>query len=230
MRILTLTILLAVLCHATKLAGQPIIVAETGPDRAAVPVNPGMGSGISRTVSSKTQPSTNPLVIKLEDPVMTSQGKVMLSWTTGHAYKGGYFNVERSVYPDGPFEVVAVLRQDSAGGRFVDELPLRGKSHYRLKWVHADGTSYFSRLAATSFSGDMTCRFYPNPVDNMLIVRSEQALDLVLTDQNGKTRLNLKLTAGLQTVDVSNLEKGMYIITITQMETGRVMTEKLLKN
>lgn len=230
MRILTLSFLLAVLCHTTKLSGQPIVVAETGPDRSESPANPGTVSNISRTVNSKSSPTSQLLVIKLDEPVMTSAGKVLLKWETGQAYKGGYFNVERSVYPEGPFEVVAVLRQDSSDGKFVDEMPLRGKSFYRLKWVQANGSSYYSRLAATSFSGDMTCRFYPNPVDNMLIIRSEQALDLMLTDQNGKTRVNLKLTAGLQTVDVSNLEKGMYIITLTQVETGRVMTEKLLKN
>ncbi|MCG7860345.1 T9SS type A sorting domain-containing protein, partial [Flavihumibacter sediminis] len=69
-----------------------------------------------------------------------------------------------------------------------------------------------------------------NPVDNVLIVRSEQPLDLILSDGNGKVRINLKLQAGLQTVDVSSLDKGLYIITLTQAESGRKITEKLIKN
>lgn len=230
MRILTLLFLLAILCQATNLAGQPIAGVDPESGQKSVPVNQAVPVPISPRVHSNSRPSSQLLALKLEDPVMTPQGRVLLKWETGHAYKGGYFNIERSIYPEGPYEVVAVLRQDSSDGRFTDELPLKGRSFYRLKWVHAEGASYYSRLAATSFSGDMTCRFYPNPVDNMLIIRSEQALDLMLTDQNGKARINQRLTAGLQTVDVSHLEKGMYIITITQTETGRITTEKLLKN
>jgi hypothetical protein len=64
----------------------------------------------------------------------------------------------------------------------------------------------------------------------MLIVRSEQPLDMVISDANGKSRFTMKLQPGLQTVDVSNLDKGLYIITLTQVESGRKITEKLVKN
>ncbi|ULQ51623.1 T9SS type A sorting domain-containing protein [Flavihumibacter fluvii] len=174
--------------------------------------------------------ATGPLAIGLEEPVLAGKGKLQLQWVLNSTLQKGYINVERSSYKQGPFEVLAVLRQDGTSGKFVDEQPLKGKCYYRIKWVPENGWQQFSRIVSSSFAGDMTCKFYPNPVDNMLIVRSEQALELLLTDANGKIYINKKLKSGLQTVDVSGLDKGLYIIILTQTESGRVITEKLIKN
>lgn len=175
---------------------------------------------------------STPLAIRLADPVSSGKGRVLLQWSLPGGNDSGFIKVERSAFQHGPFEVLAVLRRDSGvvHGQFTDDQPFRGTNHYRIKYVLANGGQELSRIATTGLGGGMACRFYPNPVDNMLIVRSEQSLDLLLSDGNGKPRLSMKLKAGLQTVDVSNLEKGLYIITLTQTETGRSITEKLVKN
>jgi hypothetical protein len=174
--------------------------------------------------------AAGPQLIRLEEPVNAGLGKVMVQWSVAFAGQPGYITIERSSLSGGPYEVLAVQRQESGKGKFTDEQPLRGTNYYRVKWSPDNGWQQVSRTAAMKFAGDMTCRFYPNPVDNILIVRSEQALDLLLTDASGQVRTNVKLKSGLQTVDVSGLEKGMYIITLTQLESGLVLTEKLLKN
>jgi hypothetical protein len=172
----------------------------------------------------------SPQVIRLEEPGSVAKGKLLLQWSVPPDGQKGYFTIERSAFINGPFEVLALMKQESAFGKFIDEQPLKGANFYRAKWVQESGTEYFSRVVNSSHSGDMSCRFYPNPVDNVLIVRSEQSLELILTDGTGKQRLAAKLKAGLQTVDVSSLDKGLYIITLTQPDTGRVLTEKLVKN
>lgn len=174
--------------------------------------------------------ATGAQMIHLEEPVNAGLGKVSLQWSLATALQSGYITIERSSLPVGPFEVLAVLRQETGKGKFTDEQPLRGTNYYRVRWSPDAGWQQISKTVAMKFAGDMTCRFYPNPVDNILIVRSEQALDLLLTDASGQIRSNVKLKSGLQTVDVSGLEKGLYIITLTQLETGLVLTEKLLKN
>ena len=73
------------------------------------------------------------------------------------------------------------------------------------------------------------CKFYPNPVDKVLIVRSELAVEVQIADGYGKPILNEKLPAGLRVVDVSALEPGVYVLTLFQKESGRVVTEKLVK-
>lgn len=174
--------------------------------------------------------ATGQHLVRLEEPVNAGMGKVLVQWSLASAVQPGYATIERSSYAGGPFEVLAVLRQESERGKFTDEQPLRGTNYYRVKWSPDMGWQQVSKTVVMKFAGDMTCRFYPNPVDNILIVRSEQPLDLVLTDSRGQVRTNVKLKSGLQTVDVSGLEKGLYIITLTQSESGLVLTEKLLKN
>lgn len=208
MHLLTPFFAAAIICRLTSVSAQSTQVS---------PITPSMGL-------------KNLLSIRLEDPTVVVPSKVILRWELASSQRGGYTNIERSAYKEGPFEVIAVLKQDTVQLKFTDEQPLKGKSFYRLRWVLEEGNQYISNIGQAHLAGDMTCKFYPNPVDNVLIVRSEQALDLVLSDGNGRPRINLKLKPGLQTVDVSHLDKGLYIITLTQVESGRIITEKLMKN
>ena len=208
MHLLTPFLTVAIICRLLPLAAQPT---------SGAPITPTMGV-------------RNLLSIRLADPVIQVPSKILLKWDLASAKRGGYVNLERAAFQEGPFEVIAVIRQDSVESNFTDEQPMKGKNFYRLNWVLEDGTRHVSNTVQANLAGDMTCKFYPNPVDNVLIVRSEQPLDLILSDGNGKVRINLKLQAGLQTVDVSSLDKGLYIITLTQAESGRKITEKLIKN
>ncbi|KYP14456.1 T9SS type A sorting domain-containing protein [Flavihumibacter sp. CACIAM 22H1] len=208
MHALTPFLAIAIFCRLVPAAAQ---------HNQASPLTPSMGM-------------RNLLSIRLDDPVVLVPGKVLLRWELASSRRGGYANVERSSFREGPYEVLGVIRQDSVMARFTDEQPLKGRNYYRLNWILEDGSRFLSNTVLANLAGDMTCKFYPNPVDNVLIIRSEQALDLVLSDANGKIRLSLKLQPGLQTVDVSNLDKGLYIITLTQLESGRILTEKLMKN
>jgi hypothetical protein len=208
MHLLTPLLAAALICRVAVLSAQPI---------TASPTNPSMGM-------------RNLLSIRLEEPVVRVPSRVHLRWELASMQRGGYTNVERAAAQEGPYEVIAVLKQDSTRGEFTDEHPMKGRNFYRLRWVQEGGIQYISNIGQANLAGDMSCKFYPNPVDNMLIVRSEQPLDMVISDANGKSRFTMKLQPGLQTVDVSNLDKGLYIITLTQVESGRKITEKLVKN
>lgn len=219
-RLLTHFLSAALLCAFHSLAAQPVFP----PVEAAKPV-----------VDTSLQlpgPLPEGQLPEIDEPASGGRGKLQLRWKLPENKDSGYLRVERSATPAGPFEVLSVIRLDGVqqSGVFTDDLPLRGINHYRVVFVSPAGNKQSSRVASTGLAGEMSCRFYPNPVDNMLIIRSEQALDMLLSDANGKPRLSMKLKAGLQTVDVSSLEKGMYIITLVQTETGRSLTEKLLKN
>jgi hypothetical protein len=173
---------------------------------------------------------TGSFMIRFDEPMNAGKGKLLLQWALNNQDQPGFFNIERSSYKQGPFEILAVIRLDSGLQKFIDEQPLKGNSYYRIRYLPENGFPQYSRIVSSSFAGDMTCKFYPNPVDNILIVRSEQDLELLLSDANGKIVTNVKLKSGLQTVDVSSLDKGLYIITLTQAESGRVITQKLIKN
>ncbi|MBS1565719.1 MAG: T9SS type A sorting domain-containing protein [Bacteroidetes bacterium] len=154
--------------------------------------------------------------------------KVSLKWQSDSAQAESFFVVERSINGT-DFNAVGIIKNSAPGQvEFVDDAPLRGKSYYRIKLTAAQTFSY-SPIVSSIVSGDASCRFYPNPVDKALIIRSEWPVEVLIADKFGKPVLSSKLCAGLKIVDVSALEPGMYVITLIQKEANRIVTEKLVK-
>jgi hypothetical protein len=73
-------------------------------------------------------------------------------------------------------------------------------------------------------------RFYPNPVDKLLIIRSPHPLSVKVTDVNGATWFTQEVEAGMQIINVSVLQKGNYILNATDKSTNTVISEQLVKN
>jgi hypothetical protein len=69
---------------------------------------------------------------------------------------------------------------------WTDEQPARGKNEYRLRCTSIDGRHRYSKSILAYVGGNLSFRFYPNPADNNLIIRSEQPVDLTIIDGNGK--------------------------------------------
>lgn len=154
--------------------------------------------------------------------------KVALAWKSDIIDTDGFFAVERGVN-GADFSTIGIIKGTPTGQmQFVDEAPTRGKVYYRIR-LHTGQSVYYSGSVSAVIAGDLSCRFYPNPVDKALIVRSEFPVDLQIADQYGKPILVSRLGAGLKVVDVSTLEPGIYIITLFQKDNNRLITEKLVK-
>jgi hypothetical protein len=178
-----------------------------------------------------SSPDSNTTSIRQITATVKNRNKVVLQWNLDNPAGAGFATIERS--RNGvDFESIGVLKTGSNIIRqeFEDEMPSNGINYYRIKFSPTEGRSKISPVVNASVAGDLSCKFYPNPVDKLLIVRSESPVDIQLTDAFGKTRIIQKSSGGLQLVDVSLLEKGLYIITITQKESNKTMTEKLMKN
>jgi hypothetical protein len=162
--------------------------------------------------------------------VSQKDNKAFLRWKSDVQPAGteSFYAVERS-YNGVDFNLVGVTKNVSGGWfEFVDDAPPRGKIFYRVKFSMAQGSFYSTMLSATP-QADASVKFYPNPVDKVLIVRSELGVDLQVSDAFGKTLLSEKIPAGLKVVDVSSLEPGIYVITLFQKETNKLVTDKLVK-
>jgi len=68
---------------------------------------------------------------------------------------------------------------------------------------------------------------YPNPVSTRLQVRCEAGGEMSLYDAYGKLRGSHPLSAGVNTLDVSSLEKGIYLLRITA--GGHLATKKFIR-
>ena len=157
--------------------------------------------------------------------------KVVLNWKQPEDTTLKFAVIERSS-GGRDFEVVAVLKKSDikSENEWIDDAPSKGRSLYRIRFSGKDGQPLFSKVVSALIAGDISFRFYPNPVDNILIVRSESVLDLQVVDAVGKQRINQTNLQGLQTINVSALEKGIYFLRINNHSTGLVTQEKLLKN
>ncbi|HYE56356.1 MAG TPA: T9SS type A sorting domain-containing protein [Chitinophagaceae bacterium] len=156
--------------------------------------------------------------------------KIIIQWEVRDD-SADYFTIERSV--EGKiYEAIGILR--SAEGilkyEFADEFPSRGQAYYRVKYTSREGAELYSQSSTIILPGSTSFRFYPNPADKLLIIRAEYPIELQVVDGFGKSRIAKSLGVGPQVVDVSFLEKGVYILRITDKTSGRQQFEKFLKN
>lgn len=157
--------------------------------------------------------------------------RVILGWKQPEDTSLTFAVIERSSGGRN-FEVVAVLKQSDikVTNEWIDDAPPKGRSLYRVKFSGKDEQPAYSRSAEATIAGDISFRFYPNPVDNILIIRSEAILDIQILDAVGKQRIGINNLQGLQTLNVTTLEKGIYFLRINNHTTGLITQEKLLKN
>jgi len=157
--------------------------------------------------------------------------KVWLQWAVQPGLASDYFTIERNI--DGKnFETIAVIRSLQASNRyeFTDEMPTRGMSAYRIRLTNKNGDSFYSDSSSVNIPGSTLVNFYPNPMDNVLIIRSAFAADILITDAMGKNRVTRSIGVGPSVIDVSTLEKGVYLLRISDKASGQQQVEKIVKN
>ena len=163
--------------------------------------------------------------------VVRESNKVWLQWDVDSAAEGDYFIIERS--SDGShYETIGALRSTGIKDRYelTDIAPPNGPNFYRIKYTGQSTGIAYSKAMQLSLSGDVDFRFYPNPIDKLFIVRTEHSIDLQILDATGSIRLSKRLQPGIQVVNASSLERGVYILRVTDKESNRAISQQLLKN
>lgn len=208
MKRLTCFILLVVLCYAHSKAQQ-------APDSVSDP----------HTITTGLQVFTN------FNAVIKESNKVWLQWDVDSVEEGDYFIVERST--DGShFETVGAVRSTGIRDRYelTDIAPPNGQNFFRIKYTSQSGRIAYSRTTTLSLSGDVDFKFYPNPVDKLFIVRTEHSIDIQVLDANGNIRISKRLQPGIQVINASPLERGVYVLRVTDKESNRAISQQLMKN
>jgi hypothetical protein len=187
-----------------------------------------------RKTSSKA-PDT--IVTEFKNPFSSFQlqtkesKKVFLQWAVQPGMSADYFSIERNA--DGKnFETIGVIKSAESAIKyeFTDEIPTRGSSFYRIRFTNKAGIYFFSDSIELNLPGSSLVSFYPNPADNVLIIRSSYHVDLLITDGFGKARISRIIGVGPSIIDVSTLEKGVYLLRITDKATSQQQVEKIIKN
>ena len=163
--------------------------------------------------------------------IVKDNNRVLLSWRVNDAVASEFFSVERSLNGK-DFEIIAVIRLSKSNPKYeyTDESPANGKSVYRIRCGSKQGAQLYSSPVTVQIVGPAAFKFYPNPVDNILIIRSEDPLEVQKLDASGNSKIALSKVQGLQTINVTTLEKGIYLLRVTNKLTNLVSQEKLIKN
>lgn len=157
------------------------------------------------------------------------QHKVALSWEVKNNLIE-YISIERSINGR-DFEALGALKLDSGKKRmeWIDEQVPSGKISYRLKCSFRNSFQCYTSTISTTVTGALSFKFYPNPVDQILILRSEQPVDIVIMDANGKQRISQTQLSGLQWINVASLEKGVYLLRVYHRSLNSFTQEQLIK-
>ena len=181
----------------------------------------------------------SPSDVVLEDPNrvindltsrISENSKIILSWIVKGSLPD-FFAIERSDNGKS-FEVLSVLSNLSPQKIFqwTDDDPRKGRSFYRIRYSFTNGDSLYSKTLPVMIAGYTAFKFYPNPVDHVLIIRTDAPLDVMISDANGRLRISETRVKGLHTINVASLEKGVYLMRVINKLTNVMSQEKLVKN
>lgn len=158
---------------------------------------------------------------------------VTLSWKTESEINAQNFVIQRSA--GSTFvDIATVAAKNIATGSsyaFVDKNNAnKMATQYRLKMVDVDGASKNSDIKVVKGSG-VAADFsvYPNPSNGAAKVSISDIsgpTDVQLIDNTGRILRSI-LLSNTNTVDYNSLQKGMYMIRITNKTTGETLTKKL---
>lgn len=157
--------------------------------------------------------------------------KIFLQWQADSINADDYFVIERS--EDGNiFETIGAIKKTSDNIQYevANNTSISGYSFYRIKYVSKTGRLFYSKSLQISTSKNFSLKFYPNPVDKLLIVETDHPMNMQIINSLGVTRLNIQLHQGLQVIDVSTLDRGTYILRIIDNDHNRNILQQLVKN
>jgi Secretion system C-terminal sorting domain len=179
--------------------------------------------------------SLSPLPLELISFTSSTKPQgVLLKWVTASEVNFDHFQVERS-FNGREFHSIGDI--SAKGGKFethyqfIDDEVIGDKIYYRLKMIDLDQSFEYSGVTASSFSREIMV--FPNPMEDYvnITLEAESEAYLQIIDQMGhiyysdsiKTHQHCKIT-----VDVRDLQKGVYILKIID-DGGKSHICKLVK-
>ena len=193
----------------------------------------GSFNGSSCTVPDGSGGPTLP--IKLTDFYAKRNASiVLLSWKSETELNAESYELQRKTAGSSEFIDVATIPANNSlsGGTYsyTDINSSKGVSQYRLKLVDKDASyaySYIRTVKGTSSVSDFTV--YPNPSNgNTKVTVSDisEPSDIQLIDNSGRILRNIPMNSS-NSVNLNDLQKGIYMIRITNRTSGENLTKKI---
>jgi Secretion system C-terminal sorting domain len=157
-----------------------------------------------------------------------------LTWATSSEVNNKGFYVQRQAQTGGSWEDLGFVSGNNRASNysFSDNAPLL-TGFYRLKQIDFDGKQSFSKVVSINQKLKGKILIAPNPATNKVtinlnhITTSSSTATVVLYDLAGKKVLSQNAKAGTFDLDITNLAKGIY--TLTVLTDNTTYNEKIVK-
>ena len=160
--------------------------------------------------------------------------QVGLQWTLAAHATAAYFEVEASM--DGQYFLpIGVVRgQEESPSKtiytFLDQDPVQGVNHYRLRMVDSDGEVSWTEILQVEVQRDWAVELFPNPTAGDFQLRAKGILEMQaeihLYDLMGKNILSenhiFRKGENLFNLSLSSMGRGMFFIEIRDLERGTI--------
>ena len=168
---------------------------------------------------------------------LNESGDVRLDWTVSNEVNYPAFYVEHST--DGrTWRNLGTVRSNKDLGS-IDKLifthftPGPGIHQYRIRQNGVTGQSVYSEIRTVNIKSDGQLAIWPNPAKDEISIQDEMKAGNSITrarifDQSGKEVKQFNLQPGTNTVNVSSLKQGIYIVQM-QFPNGQNRNQKLIK-
>ncbi|PKP10936.1 MAG: hypothetical protein CVU09_05290 [Bacteroidetes bacterium HGW-Bacteroidetes-4] len=151
----------------------------------------------------------------------SNENDVTIYWQTASEENNHYFTIERSV--DGiSFKTIGTVMgagnsQITLNYSFTDVSPLSGTTYYRLQQTDFDGKFEIFNMVSVSFYNEGTLKVFPNPASSYITIDfgglTAQS-QIQIMNLHGQVVKTLSVWESVQTIDLSDLAAGNYLLTI----------------
>lgn len=190
-------------------------------------------------------PQAGPTPVEFLNITARQKGSgVSVDWSTAQEFNSSKFEIEKSVDGNNGWSYVGTVR--GAGNSSVlrsynlyDPRPYSGFNFYRIKQIDKDGQFKYSKTVNVKINTAKTgVTVLANPFHNILTIdfltSKDELIKARLIDITGKQVAieNWSLTTGNTRKDFSNvsrLQQGMYILTVTNSEGEILFNSKVIK-
>jgi hypothetical protein len=178
-----------------------------------------------------------PLSIQLQGK--HKDGINIISWNINEEKTISTYIVERKTYGEAGFTSIATMKPSKSSGSnkylFKDQRPGQD-NQYRIRLIHKDGHTEYSSII--SLSGNTGISIFPNPVKdqlNIAFLGTESAdFNVELYELSGRLLFHTSLRSIVNHLYTYNrdaqVQKGMYLLRITNAATGVQQTFKVIMN
>ncbi|KAA5533682.1 T9SS type A sorting domain-containing protein [Taibaiella lutea] len=150
----------------------------------------------------------------------TDGNEVLLQWSADSDKEHMDFIIERSMDAK-KFNTTGVVKSNYGFGTvrteysFTDKQPDNGINYYRLKQTEKNGKVHYSNLVSAFINTKQSVSIYPNPVNTILNIRTENTSAVYIYNAAGQLVLTKTIDGQNNTgIDVSHLANGIYSLRI----------------